>query len=80
MTICKRRDRVTVRHLLEKTGMTSVNRMAAAVILMEMRRTMGRNSVEKESLATTSRTSTLMTRSRTEGKLEVGTPSTCTMV
>jgi hypothetical protein len=38
---------------------------------------MGGNSVEKESLAAISSTSTLVARSRTEGKLEVGTPSTC---
>jgi hypothetical protein len=38
---------------------------------------MGGNSVEKESLAAISSTSTLVTRSRREGTLAVGTPSTC---
>jgi hypothetical protein len=74
LTRCKRSDRVTVHHLLEKAGMTSVNRMAAATILMEMWRTMGDNSVEKESLAAIRSTSTLVTLSRTEGKLKVGHP------
>jgi hypothetical protein len=77
LTRCKISERVTVHHLLEKAGMTSVNRMAATTIIMEMWRTMGGNSVEKKSLALISSLSTLMTRSRTEGKLEVGTLSTC---
>jgi hypothetical protein len=59
--------------------MTSVNKMAAGTILIEMWRTMGGNSVEKESLVAIKNTLTLVTRSRTEGKLEVGAPSTCSM-
>jgi hypothetical protein len=59
--------------------MTSVNRMAAATVLMEMWRTMGGNSVEKENLSAINSTPTLVRRSRTEGKLEVETPSTCFM-
>jgi hypothetical protein len=57
LTKCKRSDRVTVHHLLEKAGMTSVNRIAAGTILIEMWRTMGGNSVDKESLATIKSTS-----------------------
>jgi hypothetical protein len=56
-----------VHYLLEKAGMTFVNKRAAATILMEMWRTMGVNSVEKESLTAIS-TSSLVTRSRTGGK------------
>jgi hypothetical protein len=51
-----RSDSVTVHHLLEKAGMTSVNRMAAAAIIMEMWRTMGGNSIEKENMAAISST------------------------
>jgi hypothetical protein len=38
---------------------------------------MGGNSAEKESLASISSTSTLVTRSRAEEKFGVGTPSSC---
>jgi hypothetical protein len=54
--------------------------MAAETILMEMWGTMGGKSVEKESLAAISMqyvNLNLVTKSRTEGKLEAGTPSTC---
>jgi hypothetical protein len=44
-----------------------------------MWRTMDGNSAEKESLALNSSTSSLVTRSRTEGTLKVGKPSTFVM-
>jgi hypothetical protein len=52
MRIRTRIDRRSIfHHLLEKAGMTSVNRMVAETIIMEMWRTMGGDSLEKESLA-----------------------------
>jgi hypothetical protein len=53
--------------------------MTVSITLLEMRRMMGGNSAEKESLASISSTSTVVTRSRTEEKLGVETTSTCFM-
>jgi hypothetical protein len=73
----KRRDHVSKLQLLEETGMTSINRMAAATLLGEMWRVLGGDLEEWRMITATSSTSTKTTRSRTEEKLKLGAPSTC---
>jgi hypothetical protein len=78
---CKINNRLTAHHLLEGAGMISVNRMSAAAILIwrsgaQLVATLLRRRSRPQSAV---HQLWGHARSRTEGKLEVGTPSTCFM-
>jgi hypothetical protein len=75
LTGSRRRDRVPVLYLLEKTGMMSVNQMAAETILMETWRLLNGESADKMRMTSYSSVSSMMTRVRGEGRLEVEAPT-----
>jgi hypothetical protein len=66
-------DRVPISQLLEQARMTSVNRMTVETILMEMWRLL--NGDMADEITTVRSRSTVETRSRTEGKLDVERPA-----
>jgi hypothetical protein len=67
----RRSKHISKLQLLEETGMTSINRMAAATLLREMWRVLRGDLEERRMITATSSMSTMMTRSKATAKATI---------
>ena len=79
LTGVKRTDKVAISSLLNMAGMNSINRMTVETILLHTWRVLNSNLGDKEILLSRSNVSSMVTRAKTDGKLETRMPSSSFM-